>query len=231
MKIFIAIPCHATAHAWFVQALAQMISRSVATRLNGETLMINTQVRLSSELAKSRNLLMRDAIASGADRMLWLDSDHIFPDWTLLRLLSIELPVIGITQPTRAAAPVPTAFQADGSRVYTTPELVRDKIVERVAAIGLGVCLVNLGIVPQLEAQAAEEKRALYPLFDRTMTDDPERSDGEDAYFCRRLHAAGIPIHVDHLLSWETKHIAQIPVGMADALRARPDDGRRSPAS
>lgn len=221
MKIFVAIPCHASAHAWFVQALAQMISRSVATGLNGAKLMINSQVRLSSELAKSRNLLIRDAIASGADRMLWLDSDHIFPDWALLRLLSIDLPVIGITQPTRSTTPLPTACQSDGSRVYTTPEMVRDKVVEQVAAIGLGICLIDLKIVPQLEAQAAKEGRTLYPLFDRTMTGDPEKSDGEDAYFCRRLHAAGIPIHVDHLLSWETKHIAQIPVGMADALRAR----------
>lgn len=225
MKIFIAVPCHATAHAWFVQSLAQMISRSVATGLDGKRLSINTQVRLSSEVAKSRNLLMRDAIASGADRLLWLDSDHIFPDWALLRLLGIDLPVIGITQPTRSAAPLPTAFQADGSRVYTTPDMVRDKIVEQVAAIGLGICLIDLAIVPQLEAQAAAEGRSLYPLFDRTMTDDPERSDGEDAYFCRRLHAAGIPIHVDHLLSWETKHIAQIPVGMAEALRSRGQGG------
>lgn len=227
MKIAICIPCHASAHAWFVQSLAQMISRTLAQGAGGAAPQLNTSVLLSSEVAKSRNQFVRNAMTMGADRLLWLDSDHIFPDWTLLRLLGIDLPVIGITQPTRTAKPLPTAFQADGSRVYSTPELVKDKAVERVAFIGLGICLMDMKIIPALAAQASREGRSsIFPLFDRTMTEDPDKSDGEDAFFCRRLQAADIPVHVDHLLSWETSHIAHIPVTMADALAARETAGQ-----
>src|SRR5437016_6446339 len=104
-----------------------MISRTLAQGAGGVTPQLNTSVLLSSEVAKSRNQFVRNAMTMGADRLLWLDSDHVFPDWALLRLLGIDLPVIGITQPTRSAKPLPTAFQGDGSRVYSTPELVKDK--------------------------------------------------------------------------------------------------------
>jgi len=197
-----------------------MVSRTIAQGLNGKRPSLHTSVVMSSDLAKSRNVLVRDAITADADYMLWLDSDHIFPDWTLLRLLGINLPVIGVTQPTRARTPVPTAHQADGAKVYTTPEMVKDKAMERVAFIGLGICLMDMKVIPQLEIQAAKEGRSLYPLFARTPTADPDKSDGEDSFFCRRLHDAGIPVHVDHILSWETKDIASIPMTMSDTLKS-----------
>ena len=228
MKIAICIPCHSTAPGAFVQCLAQMITRTMAQGVarGGErvTPQLNTSVLTSSVLPRSRNRFVRQAMAMGADYLLWLDSDHICPDWTLLRLLGIPQPVIGVTQPTRSDKPVPTAFQGDGARVYSTPELVAQKAVERVRFMGLGICLMDMSIINKLSLQAAKEKRtSIFPLFDTTMTENPDEIVGEDIFFCNRLDAAGIPIHVDHYLSWETRHIASLAVSMADALAQRPD--------
>lgn len=226
MKVAICIPCHSTAHAWFVQSLAQMITRTLTQGIerDGERIVpqLNTSVLMSSVLPRTRNRFVRDAMNAKADYMLWLDADHIFPDWTLLRLLSIPQPVIGITQPTRGKPTGPTAAQGDGSRVYTTPEQVKDKVLERVRFMGLGICLMDMKVINRLALQAAKEGRtSVFPLFDCVMTDNPDEILGEDMFFCNRLAEADIPIHVDHVLSWETRHIASLALGMDDALAQR----------
>ena len=192
-----------------------MITRTVAQGVNGEAPMLHTSVLMSSEVAKSRNIFVRDAMAAGADYLLWLDSDHIFPDWALLRLLGIDLPVIGITQPTRSRNPLPTAHQGDGARVYTTPEMVRDKSVERYLPSARHLP-DGQKIIPKLEAQAKAEGRAL-SLFDRTMTED-DKSDGEDA---TSVVACTQPTFRSTSITsfLETKHIASLPV--SDGGRAQ----------
>jgi hypothetical protein len=226
MKIALCIPTHASCHGWFVQSLANMMTRTLAQgiEVDGKKVQpqLGTSVLMSSNLSKSRNRFFRDAMGAKADYLLTLDADHVFPDWTLLRLLGLGQPVVGISQPMRGRPTAPTAFQGDGARVYTTPELVADKALEQVRFIGLGICLIDMKVVVKLALQAAKEGRSsVFPLFAQTMTEDPDASHGEDAFFCDRLTAAGIPIHVDHILSWETRHIASLPISMKDALDQR----------
>ena len=226
MKVAICIPTHASCQAGFVQSLANMIARTLAEGIEVEGTRVvpqlGTSVLTSSVLPRSRNRFVRDAMKAGADAMLWLDADHVFPDWTLLRLLGLPQEVVGITQPTRGRPTAPTAFQGDGARVYTTPELVERKAVEQVRFMGLGICLMRMGVMNKLALQAAKEGRdSLFPLFDATMTANPDEIVGEDAFFCNRLAAAGVPIHVDHILSWHVGHIAALPLSMQDALDQR----------
>jgi hypothetical protein len=55
----------------------------------------------------------------GADFILWADADHVFPDHALIRLFSLNLPVVGCNYPTRVPPLVPTALGLDGQPVVT----------------------------------------------------------------------------------------------------------------
>jgi hypothetical protein len=51
---------------------------------------------------------------------------------------------------------------------------------------------------------------------------------GEDVFFFRRLHEAGVSVHVDHALSWSIGHVHQRVLSNADASHPQPQDERRS---
>lgn len=219
MKVAICLPSHSVSHAQFTHCLSRLVTRTARERPDLEIETLTVQ----GTLPRVRNRLFRDALAIGASHTLWLDNDHTFPDWALLRLIDLGLPVVGINQPTRSLQPVPTARNEAGERIYTTPEQAGAREVERVRYIGFGICLIDMAIVETLEADArARKRRSIYPLFDQMMTPDPDRVVGEDAFFCNLMAECGIPVHVDHWLSWETRHLATLPISLADALAARP---------
>lgn len=177
---------------------------------------IQTHVEIG-KLPMVRNVLLKRAVESGASHMLWLDDDHVFPDWTLARLTMAQRELVGINQPSRSRPHVPTARDVRGERVYGTQDEAKQGLVEQVGSIGFAVVLMDLKIVGKLQAKADEEGRSLWPLFNFTLTEDPNVSGGEDGFFCARCTEAGIPIHMDHMLSAATVHMAALPVKMADA--------------
>lgn len=173
------------------------------------------------KLPMVRNRLMKMAMDSGASHVLWLDDDHVFPAWALARLTKANLDVIGINQSSRTRPHTPLAQALDSSRVYGTHEDAKQGLIEQVGSFGMNVVLMRLSVIDRLRAKAEEDGRELFPLFNFTLSSDPNVSGGEDAYFCARCSEAGIPVHVDHMLSWATWHIAELPVGMKEALEDR----------
>ena len=61
-------------------------------------------------------------------------------------------------------------------------------------------------------------KGIAYPWFDTPWIEENEKHIGEDTFFCVRCKEAGIPIYVDHDLSWEVRHIGEHEFGMEDLL-------------
>jgi hypothetical protein len=57
----------------------------------------------------------------------------------------------------------------------------------------------------------------MWPLFAIEMLDDGTRIVGEDVFFFRRLREAGIPVYLDHPLSWTIGHVHQSVLTNADA--------------
>jgi len=181
---------------------------------------ITTRIEIG-KLPMVRNVLLKAAIDSGADYTLWLDSDHVFPDWALLRLLMVDRDVVGINQPTRSRPHVATASHMDGNKIRGSEAEAKQGLIERVASIGFAVVLMRMSIIPIIAQQAsAEGRKSIFPMFNFTLTDDPTRSGGEDGFFCARLSEAGIEIHLDHQTSWATVHMAELPVSMADISTA-----------
>jgi hypothetical protein len=219
MKIAILLPAHGVAQADFTHSLTRMVVRTLKEHPQAE---IETITALGT-LPRVRNRLFRDAMKWGATHALWLDNDHIFPETALIRLLSLGLTVVGVNQPTRSLTPIPTVRNAAQELVYTTAEQAAAKEVEQVRYMGLGICLIDVPALVLALARpvAGRMPSSIFPLFETRMSPDPDQVVGEDIWFCNRLADAGVPIHIDHWLSWEARHLATVPISMADALAAR----------
>jgi hypothetical protein len=211
MRIAICIPIHRQAEAMFVSSAMNMASRFLMTdmELGGRPLRpeLWTCVFTGADLASNRNRLAERALEWGAHFILWADADHVFPDHALIRLLSLNLPIVGCNYPTRVPPLVPTALGLDGRPAVTTEELALDGRVEEVAALGLGLCLMRTDLLARVE-------RPWFAFADGL---------SEDRRFCRMLREAGVPIHVDHGLSWEIGHVGAQTFTNADAAAAIAD--------
>ena len=162
-------------------------------------------MKQSSILPEVRNHLVADAIGWGANYLLWIDSDMVFPTGALVRLLSLNFPIVGANYPRRDVGTSPTATGIDGQRLWTTKELADAEKVEEVLVLGLGFCLIDMTVIHKISDA---------PFFDISATDT--EFVGEDVHFCRRIREAGIPIHVDHSLSWQVGHTMQRTLTFAE---------------
>jgi hypothetical protein len=228
MKLALCIPCYGDTKSKFTQSLATMIAHTLSVDLRdaeGEkiTVQIETFMVSSSMLTESRHRLVAEALAWGADYMMWLDADHVFPHDTFCRLWAHGLPVVGANYPRRATPTAPTAAYDDDSGLpkllYTTRELAEAGSVEACLHMGFGICLMHMAIFDKLQAKAEEEGDGNFlPLFMFEPTADKVGMVGEDVYFFRKLRAAGIVPFIDHKLSWEVGHLSEVILTNAHAL-------------
>jgi hypothetical protein len=178
----------------------------------------------SSDLPLSRTRLLQKAMEWQARFCLWLDTDHVFPPESLLRLLSHRLPVVGLNQARRTEPTGPVATRlAEGGRmehVWTTEELAREGKVEEVAHVGLAFTLVDMLIFHQVQAHVGE-RWARWEPFERRRDPASGGLMGEDASFMAELREAGVKIHVDHALSWAVGHIGERVFTNADTVADR----------
>jgi hypothetical protein len=201
------MPVSGITHAWFTFSAMQMVAASVAGGVEIEHFM-----RDSSSISENRSHLVIQAAQSGADAMLFLDSDHTFPADALLRLIGHQKPVVGANYTRRMNPANPTASKAapggEYVPVHTTKALAEAGELEQVAALGLGLCLIQMAPLGPIS----------WPLFQENMNGS-RLGIGEDVFFFRKLEAAGVPVFVDHALSWEVGHIASRVITNADSER------------
>lgn len=216
MKIAICTPVHSDTKALFTLCLARLVAHTVKAGVDVEMFMSSGAV-----LPKVRGNLVQGAIDSGAEYMLWIDADHTFQPHALLKLLAHELEVVGLNSPRRGKPPGPTAtVLVDGKLqlLRTTVDLAKQGVLQEVHQIGLGFCLVRVDVFKKLDSKAKEEGRAsMWPLFSFLPVADGRQFIGEDQFFCDRLREAGVPIYLDHALSWELGHIDSHILTNADA--------------
>ena len=113
LTVAICIPVYGMTHARFTQCLANLIVHSLGATVvrdgRNVELVLETFMVSCSMLTESRHRLVAEALAWGADHMLCLDADHVFPPDTLVRLLAHGLPAVGANYPRRFAPTAPTA--------------------------------------------------------------------------------------------------------------------------
>lgn len=220
MKIAICTPTYGDVTADYAQSLVAMVLRTVQTPIeyNGVPTVpeIKTFLASSSVLPQLRNLLVKLADEWGANYLLWIDADQSFPEEALLRLLSHNLAVVGVNYPRRAAPHHPTAVSPDGELCWTREEDARGGSLARVRSLGLGFCLMDMNVLRELRHPTADGEER--PLFALQMLGDGTRIRGEDVHLFMRLEQeAGVPIYLDHALSWSIGHVAKQVLTNADA--------------
>lgn len=158
-----------------------------------------TKLELRSFMAESarvddlRTALVGEAFKMKADWILWLDDDQTFPPDTLFRLLKHGLPVVGCNIRMRAhpTEQISAAFNVvDGERRRLPP---RAEGLEKVEYLGLAVALTKIEIFRQIPQ----------PWFVMGPHD-------QDGHLCELLRARGISPVVDHGLSREVGHLAEV---------------------
>jgi len=232
MKIALAIPCYGDPKGKFVQCLADMICFTKDAKLTGADgkaldIEIQTFIVSSSILTESRHRLVAEAVLWGADFMLWMDADHVFPKDALCRLWARNVPVVGVnyarrcdpTAPTAAKIVTDDADQDHKNLVYTTVEMAEANLMEEVSHLGFGLCLINMRVFDLLQHDAEERGEASFlPLFEFVRHPEGAGVIGEDVFFFRKLRDAGITVWCDHGLSWEVGHITDHIVFNAHAV-------------
>jgi hypothetical protein len=226
MKIAICIPAYGDTKAKFTQSLANLLIHMHSVKFtdtDGQPIAIEVEVFMlsCSMLTQSRHKLVAEAVLWGADYMLWMDADHIFPPDAFARLWARNQVAVGCNYARRCSPTAPTAsgFDDNGKKalVYTTQEKAEANEIEEVAHLGFGLCLIDMRVFDLLQNKAEEEgKDSFLPLFHFEV--DGSTVIGEDVYFFDKLRAAGVKVFVDHGLSWEVGHIHESIITNAHAL-------------
>lgn len=223
MKVALCIPRYGDVKGDFAISLARMVAHSLKAEPRTEIEIFSVS---SSDLPLSRTRLLQHAVEWQARYALWLDTDHVFPPQSLIRLLSHRLPVVGLNQARRTdpTGPVTMRFDEDGAmeHVWTNEDLAREGKVEEVAHVGLAFTLMDMNLLHLVKAHVDKGVGwANWQPFDRRELPGTNARMGEDASFMAELREAGVKIYVDHGLSWHVGHIGERVFTNADTIRDR----------
>ena len=226
MKIAVCIPCHRDPAYRFCVSLFALVAHTVKAE---PSITLSPLWTHGLPHVIARNELIKTALETGARYALCLDSDHIFPADSLLRLLSHGLPLVGVNyasrrRPGRNQPHVPMAARIKDGKpepVWTTPGDAAAGKVEPVDRMGFGMVLIDLEAMDAaLKAHAASTGEPYWPLFGFIADSDPLRPVGEDYAFFAKLARAGITAQVDHGLSWQIGHLSERAVFLSDTIAA-----------
>ena len=172
MKTLIAVPCMDTVDAYFARSLAQMARVGDCV----------VEFEIGTLVNFARDRLAGKAISAGCDYILWLDSDMVFQEDLMVRLMAdIQTGdrdfVTGIYHYRRRTEIHGTAEQ---EQYLNYP---RDRLFE-VEACGFGGCLMRTRMIEPI----MEKFSALFSPMDRC---------GEDMSFCARATSMGYKLWAD----------------------------------
>ena len=194
LKYLIAIPAMEMCPVPFAYSLATL--RKVgATRIS---------VISGAAVHEARNELAKEAVESGADRVLWLDSDMAFGE-DLMERLAADLDdgwdmVCGIYFKRRL--PVEPVIYRDVNRAEGKVEVYRDyprDDVFPIAGCGFGAVMMNVGLLKNLRAGYGA---GMFTPYNKL---------SEDLSFCWRADAIGVGMACDSRV--KVGHVGQMVFG------------------
>lgn len=207
MKVAVCVPTIGTVHEAFCMDLAS----AVGWHMRYTDIEIELVWHPGSVLARQRQDMCKAAIENGAEFVIQVDSDMRFPRDIFQKLVEHDRPFVGINVSGRRL-PLGTNTWRIGSdgqpeQVIPQPGLLG---LEEVMTTGFGFVCIRADVFQQIE----------YPWFQTPFLHDRDRYVGEDQYFCSRLKDAGIPIAIDHTLSWDVRHVGDYEFSMQDVMES-----------
>lgn len=197
-KVAICYPSSDMVHADFTLALAGLC-------LAAHPLPVTVINAKSSIVAEARNNGVAEARDSGAEYLLFLDSDMVFPLTLLHRLLLHRKDIVGAIY-TRRQPP----FSLLGHTLDNHPDADASGLVE-MARLPTGCLLIRMAVFDALSK----------PYFFFGVDHDEGTLLGEDYAFCDAARAAGFRIWADLNLSQEIGHIGQRICRIAETLSGK----------
>jgi GT2 family glycosyltransferase len=192
MKIAICFPSRETVHASWALDLAQLMACAMVD--GHEMGIFNCEGTL---ICDQRTTLAKRAVDSGADYILWLDTDMRFPKDSLQRLLAHNKPIVAANYVTRYLPPAPTARDYRDDQWFKVPTYKDSTGLQQVTAAGFGVMLTATKVFKAME----------YPWFHIGYAKKNDTTIGEDVYLCTQAAEKGFPTFIDHDLSHQVRHI------------------------
>lgn len=177
IKVIIGVPVADT------DAMRALTAQSIGGCIIGAGgLVIDMILRRSCDIASNRTWLVNEAIKNGGTHILFVDSDMIFPDDIIKRLLAHKKEIIGVKYKKREF-PVKWLYEPIGEESET--EIFKAKHT------GAGLMLIDLSIF----------KSKFKPLkgawFNFGRDSQGALVLGEDVWFCNTARDAGYDVWVD----------------------------------
>ncbi len=208
----IAVPCQDQVDSWFMHDLYRAgVHHAFAFPEDEQSLSIIQ----TAFLAEARNLLVKGLLEQGCKYIFFLDSDMRFPMTLFNDLMAHDKPVVAANCAKRRRPISATARKEnpdDPSKLDAVwPDREIKQGIEQVHVVGTAVMCIRSDVFFEIE----------YPWFHTPWNDQEQRFVGEDLYFCAQLKKHGVPLYIDHGVSWEVGHMGSYTYRMEDVLAER----------
>jgi hypothetical protein len=188
-SVAICVPVRDYVTAAFSYSLAMLLKKCGETGRKTTLHMV-----MGSEISSQRQQLALQALQSGCDYVLWIDSDMKFPVDVIETLLGHKKDIVACNYSTRVHPHLPVAFLSD---IDMDARLTETTGLSEVYAVGLGCMMVKADVFKNLDL----------PYFGVNWNKDYTSLEGEDLYFCKKAKSAGYNIYIDNILSQRIAHI------------------------
>jgi len=192
MNIALGLPSGDMVHKDFAMSLVGIIQYTQLHRPDIKLACIDTR---SSIVQKGRHEIVEAAMSINAQKILFLDSDMMFPASIVRDLENQDKDIIGCNYTTRRAPIKPTCMRLD-KQGY---EDFRISGVREVGYIGTGALLISTDVFRKIGK----------PYFNITWNAENEQFVGEDYTFCDKAREHGYKVYCHFDLSKQVEHIGQ----------------------
>lgn len=191
LKVLIGIPSGETFQADFAISLVNLVTHSITRGI--QIAIVNQK---GSLVEINRNEIVATALELDADKILFLDTDMVFPAATLQRLLSHKKDIV-CSDAVRRMTPITSVLTGmDGNPLTHPPGADKSSPLVEVKGGTSAVQLVDVGVFRRIQE----------PYFLVTFNDKNKSFLGEDYYFSNKARQAGFKIWCDPYLSQFVGH-------------------------
>lgn len=180
MKVYACIPSCRDWKPHFGSSLCGLVRQMT---LDSVDFIINAMMG-TSVLPKARQLALEHAIQEGFTHVLFLDDDMSFGPDLFRTLANPGEAVVGANYSNKSAQRNPQTHSLEGQPVSSNGQTG----CQEVGWIGFGAVLIELAALAEVPK----------PWFEMRWMEDRQSFIGEDYYFCGKLRAHGVKIHVHH---------------------------------
>lgn len=193
-RVAICIPSQSMVHADMAMALTGLCAHSVF----GAALAVLNEK--NSMITDARNKLVKRALDFGADWLLFIDSDMIFPMDALMRLIAHDKDIVGATYNKRVHP-----YETLGRFVGPGRDISGGGLIEAELLPG-GFLLVRASVFKALSDPMRQQQIWFREHYDEA---EPNRCISEDYAFCIAARAKGFRIWCDLDLTNKLGHIGE----------------------